>query len=258
MEIPTGLAAAVAGAIPCLLFGAVAALIVVAVIWGMKKARERREALARLAAEWGIRFYADDPWDLAARYGGFDLFNSGHSRRASNILAGDIGGRPVVMCDYQYKTGSGKNESTHTFQAAVLEMPIVAPRLQMRRENVLDRIAEWVGHGDLNFESEEFSRRYHVKCEEPKFAYDILHERLIEYLLGCGEAPTLAMSGPLMVLAFDGTGTADVFRRLLGIGEHIIGSIPDYVLTARGTAAAKGAGDAPPTGRSHSAGDAPA
>ena len=223
----------IGGPFPCVMFVAVAAIVIVAAVMGILKACERREAMARLAAELGLTYYRDDPWDIPVRYVQFELFSVGHSRKASNVLAGAIDGRQILLFDYRYTTGSGKNQSTHSCQAAILWLPIVAAHLQVRHENFLDRMASWVGHDDLDFESEEFSRRYHVKCNEPKFAYDIFHTRLIEYLLACGDLPALEMSGPLLLLNDDQRGPENL-RRLLAIGREIVTSIPEYVLTARG------------------------
>jgi hypothetical protein len=240
MDILTELTAAGCGAFPCLFVLPFAALVGVFIYLGFRNARLRREACLRLATELGFQYYETDPWNLAQRYGTLSLFSSGHSRKASNVFTGTLDARPVVLCDYQYETGSGKDETTHRFQAAVLELPILAPRLEVRRESVLDRIAEWVGHQDLHFESEEFSRRYHVKCTVPKFAYDILHERLIAYLLGLGDMPHIEMCGELLLLYCDGAGDVAKFRRLLDVGQHVIGSIPGYVVTERRAAATQG------------------
>ena len=228
------------GPMPCLLFVTIAILIVVGIVYGFIKVRQRREAFQRLAAELGMVFYPADPWYLPGRYGHLDLFQVGHSRRASNVLAGQMDGREVVAFDYQYTTGSGKNKSTHYYHAAVFEMPILAPRLWLRRENVLDKIASWVGHDDLDFESAEFSGRHHVKCEQPKFAYDIFHNRLIEYLLGCGNAPAIEFNGPLLLLYESGSGGPDRVRRLIEIGREMMRSIPDYVRRERGIGAKTG------------------
>ena len=219
--------------LPCLIFPAMAALVVVLIVVGVLQARKRREESARLAASLGFDFHPDDPWDLPDRYGHFDLFKRGHSRRASNLLCGQVDGRPVTAFDYKYTTGSGKNQSTHYYQAAVFALPILAANLHLRNETVFDRVASWVGYDDIDFESDEFSRRYHVKCTDRKFAYDVFHARLIEYLLRCGEAPDLEMSGPLMVV-FDSRGEVAQVRRLLAVGGQIVRSIPDYVLSARG------------------------
>ncbi|MGB2754447.1 MAG: hypothetical protein WBD75_04885 [Phycisphaerae bacterium] len=221
------------GILPCIAFSAFAALAVVFVVFAILKARRRREAMARLAKELGFEYYPDDPWNLEDKYAMFELFGRGHSRKASNVICGEIDGRAVVAFDYQYKTGSGKNKSTHSCQAVVMGLPIVAAGLRMRSESLFDRVASWVGYDDIDFESDEFSRRYHVACGDRRFAYDILHARLIDYLLGCGSVPNLEMQGPLMVL-FESQGDAANVRRLLETGREIVASIPDYVRSARG------------------------
>jgi len=219
--------------IPCIVVPAFIALAVALIVFGILKARQRREAMTRLAAELGFEYYPDDPWNLEDKYAMFELFGRGHSRKASNVICGEIDGRAVVAFDYRYTTGSGKNESTHSCQALVMGLPILAAGLRMRSENLFDRVASWVGYEDIDFESDEFSRRYHVACDDRRFAYDILHARLIDYLLGCGSVPNLEMQGPLMVL-FENQGDAANVRRLLAIGREIVASIPDYVRSARG------------------------
>ena len=219
--------------IPCIVVPAFIALAVALIVFGILKARQRREAMTRLAADLGFEYYPDDPWNLEDKYAMFELFGRGHSRGASNVICGEIDGRAVVAFDYRYTTGSGKNQSTHSYQAVVMGLPIVAAGLRMRSESLFDRVASWVGYEDIDFESDEFSRRYHVACDDRRFAYDILHARLIDYLLGCGSVPNLEMQGPLMVL-FESQGDAANVRRLLAIGREIVASIPDYVRSARG------------------------
>jgi len=228
-----------AGACQCMFFALVVAGIIALIVYGIRKARERRAAMARMAAQWGLQYYADDPYDLPARYAHFDLFSSGHSRKASNVMAGKVSGRDVILCDYQYTTGSGKNSTTYHYQAAIMAMPILAARMHMRRESIFDRMAAWVGHDDINFESEEFSKRYHLKCDDRKFAYDVFHARLIEYLLACGDCPNLEMNGPTLLL-YDSGNKLENFQRLLDIGQEIIRSIPEYVLHERGIGGPQG------------------
>ena len=228
-----------AGACQCMFFVLVAAGIIALIVYGIINARKRREALARMAAQWGLQYYAEDPFDMPSRYGHFDLFSSGHSRSASNVMAGKIGDRDVILCDYRYTTGSGKNQTTYSFQAAIMAMPILAARMHMRHESIFDRVASWVGHDDINFESAEFSKRYHLKCDDRKFAYDIFHARLIEYLLACGDCPTLEMNGPTLLL-YESKSNLDNFQRLLDIGQEIIRSIPEYVLHQRGIGGTQG------------------
>ena len=233
------MSADIGGPMPCLLFVTIAILIVVGIVYGSMKARRHREAFERLAAELGLKFYPDDPWGLLTRYGHMDLL--GHGGRASNVLAGQMDGCEVVAFDYQYTEGSGKNSHTYYYQAAVFETPILAPRLWLRPETALDKIAAWAGHDDIDFESGEFSRRYFVKCVDRKFAYDIFHARLIQYLLSVkGGAPNMGMNGPLLlVYGSRGSGSEQV-RWLINVGREIIRSIPDYVRRERGIGAKTG------------------
>jgi len=231
MEVLFG---AAAGALPCLMFGAFAAIVVVLIVYGILRAQKRREAMQALATKWGFRYYAKDPWNLPTWYSALDLFNHGHSRKAENVMSGEVDGRTVVCFDYRYTTGSGKNSHTHHYQGVVYLLPIQAPALRLRPESVFDRVASWVGWDDIDFESDQFSRRYHVSSQDRRFAYDIFHARLIDYLLRCGTSPSMEMNGVFLLLYDSGSGSVENVERLLMIGQTVCNMIPDYVLKARG------------------------
>jgi len=225
---------AAAATVPCLMFGAVAVLVVVGIVYAVMRARRRREQMQALAAKWGFRYFPQDPWGLPTWYATLDLFTHGHSRRADNVMSGEVDGRTVVCFDYRYTTGSGKNSHTHHHQAVVYLLPIQAPPLRMRPESVFDRVASWVGWDDIDFESDEFSRRYYVASQDRRFAYDIFHAQLIDYLLRCGTAPHMEMNGLFLLLYDTGSGDVQNVERLLMIGQTVVNMIPDYVLKARG------------------------
>lgn len=230
-----------AGAVPCLMFGGFAAIVVVAIVFGILRAQKRRKEMQALARKLGFDFYPSDPWNLPTWYCRLDLFNHGRSRKAENVMSGEAGGRTVVAFDYRYTTGSGKNSHTHRHQAVVFLLPIDAPALRLRPEHVFDRVASWVGWDDIDFESDEFSRRYHVAGEDRRFAYDIFHARLIDYLLRCRQSPNMEMNGVFLILYDSGSGQVSNFERLLAIGQTVVAMIPDYVLKVRAVESA-GAG----------------
>jgi hypothetical protein len=222
-------------------FAAMACGITIGVVLGIRRDQRRHRATARLAASWGWLFYENDIGDLPAQYHDFfSFFQIGHGRSAANIMVSPDDWPAVTLFDYEYTTGSGKSAHTSFFQVAVVELPFAAPRLMIRNETFLDTLASWVGHEDLHFESEVFNRLYHVKCEEPRFAYDILHQRLLLYLMHQPELPHIEMRLTRMLLFFRNRGEIGRFRKLLDIGQEIIRSIPDYVLHERGTGAAGG------------------
>ena len=60
----------------------------------------------------------------------------------------------------------------------------VEEKLVVRGEGFFDRIGEFVGIDDIDFESSEFSKRFHVTCSDRRFAYDLFEPRMMEYFLG--------------------------------------------------------------------------
>ena len=51
------------------------------------------------------------------------------------------------------------------------------------REGLFSKLAQAVGYDDIDFESAEFSRKFCVRSKDKRFAYDVCHPRLMEYLL---------------------------------------------------------------------------
>ena len=171
----------------------VVAVVVAAIVYASKAAKNRREALAALASELGWRFDPARDTHHDDEYSHFGVFRQGHSRAAFNTLIGrlEIAGHPyeAKMGDFTYKVtqSTGKSTTTHTyhFSYAILHLPYVGvPDLLIRREGFFDKIAAAIGFDDIDFESAEFSRKFLVKSPDKRFAYDIIHQRMMEFLLG--------------------------------------------------------------------------
>jgi len=198
---------------------------------------ERSDACRRFARERRAEFHPADPWDLPKKYADFPLFTVGLARQASNVIVADVGGSPVVLCDYEFKTSNDPDEAPRRFQVAVMELPIIAPPLEMQCEKPAAETASWAGDKDLLFENDEFNRRCRIGCGEPKFAYEIFHAALIRYLMSLGRRPNLAMLGQVMILYYDGRAGVDVFEQLMSVGRQVIESIQEDVLIRRAPAA---------------------
>ena len=156
------------------------------------QAKQRREDLAQLADQLGWSFDPSRRYDWDSRYSQFGCFTRGHSRSAYNILQGmvEIEGRPYAgtMGDYTFKetSGSGKNRSTKTyhFSFVLIQLPFAGvPQLAVRQESFFDSITAFMGFDDIDFESEEFSRKFHVKSSDKRFAYDVIDPRMMEFML---------------------------------------------------------------------------
>ena len=178
---------------------AIAAIIGVVIYFGYLAEKKRREELAALAAQLGWRFDPTKDRSHDDEYAHFEIFRRGHGRCAFNTLTGELTiderNYPAKMGDFVYKitTSTGKSTQTHTYRFSylILHLPFAnVPDLLIRREGMFDKLAGAFGFDDIDFESAEFSKRFHVKSPDKKFAYDVIHPRMMEYLLG-SDPPTV-------------------------------------------------------------------
>jgi hypothetical protein len=224
---------------PCGLFALGAVAVAVLGIAGVKAQAKRREALLDLAARLGLRFSpGDDPFH-DEQYAHFELFRRGHSRSAYNTLQGTLTlaglACPIKAGDFTYKvtSGSGKDRKTTTYRFSYLiaHLPFArVPDILIRPEGVLDRMADFFGRGDIDFESAEFSRRFFVRCADRRFAYDLIHQRMQEFLLA-ERPPAIDLELGRLCLT-DGSRLwqpAD-FEHAVAFLDRFLALWPDYVV----------------------------
>lgn len=170
----------------------VLALVGAALYFGHKAEQERIAALRLIASERGWAFDPSSDTRHDDEYGCFSIFKQGHSRRAYNTISGDhtINGRShrIRMGDYLYKvtTSNGKTTSTTTYRLSYLIVRLAyagVPDMVIRPEHFFDKIGAAIGFDDIDFESAEFSRRFHVKSADKRFAYDVVTPRMMEFLM---------------------------------------------------------------------------
>jgi hypothetical protein len=159
--------------------------------------QRRRSELRALALVHGLRFAATDHGVLELP---FRLFRRGDGRGIENVLWGEWQGLPVRAFDYWYYEESsssrgGRRRSYHHFCCILLEVRAYLPHLDVTREGALSRLSDHVGLRDLDFESEEFNRRFQVWAEMRSFAYEFLDARMMRWLLSLEGAYCFETSG---------------------------------------------------------------
>jgi hypothetical protein len=210
----------------------VGAIMVGLIVFGHLAAKKRREELFKLATRLGLQFDPDS-YDVHDDFDGFSPFGVGSSRRSSNLLHGRLGEIEWEIFDYKYTTGSGKNKSTHHVSIVAAAVPIMLPRMTIRPEGLFDKIVSIAGFDDINFESEEFSRRFHVKCADRKLCYDLIHPQMIEFLLSSGPAHWQFAGTNILITASGHLAAADIERNMRMI-EGFVERIPQYLKQERG------------------------
>lgn len=241
-----------------LLIVAVLVLAVLAIAYGMRQAQKRREALAALAGKLGWRFEPSRDPRHDDRFAQFSMFRQGHSRAAYNTLTGElsIDGRVYhgQMGDFTYKEtrSNGKSTTTETYNVSylLLQPPLTwRGELRIRPEHLFDKLAGMIGFDDIDFESAEFSRKFHVKCDDKRFAYDVITPRMMEFLLH--SAPQLVEYDKGWCLMSEGGGRwkpEEFEMRLAWLGrfferwpDHLMASYAEPVQGTVGALAAGGA-----------------
>jgi hypothetical protein len=162
-------------------------LIIAGIIYGTVLENRRRAALQAIAAKLNLRFYNRDA-SIAGTYSFLDHMAEGDNRYAFNVMQGEYRGHQVLLYDYHFETQStdskGHTETTHHYYCyTMIEQSLVFPELRIYPEGLLSKIGQMLGYSDIDFESSEFSRAFTVRGKDKKFAYDICHTRMMEYLL---------------------------------------------------------------------------
>lgn len=203
-----------------------------------KREQERRAALEALASSLGLRFEPEDDDAHDDEYAQFEIFRRGHSRTAKHTMRGriELFGRPCEICagDFRYKitSGSGKSRSTRTyiFSYLIVHPPWPAPTLLVRPEGFFDKVKGALGFDDIDFESEDFNRRFWVQSSDKRFAYDVLHPRMMEFLLAqLGSAIDLE-GGAMCVSDGQRRWEPDEFRREIDFVRRFCDLWPRHLL----------------------------
>lgn len=209
-------------------------------MWYAGEARKKRQAaLFDMATRLGLRFSPLRDASHDDQYAHFEIFRHGYDRYAYNTMTGTlpVGGRPYPckLGDFTYKTkeGTGKNRRTvtHRFSYLIAHLPFAQlPDLLVRREGMFDKLAGVFGMDDIDFESAEFSRAFHVKSPDKKFAYDVCHQRMIEFLMR-SNPPTIDIeNGRLCLSNGQSQWSAAQFEHTIAWLEDFFENWPDFLL----------------------------
>lgn len=217
---------------------AVVLFIAVSAWLNHRQREKRREALAGWAVGLGLSFEPGKNSRFDDRFPEFSCFRQGKDRYAENVAFGNFEGRIVYGFDYHYETTSTSTDSEgntstqthhHYFSAVIVEPELRLKPLLIRPEGMFDRVAGFFGSGDIDFESAEFSKRFHVSSEDRRWAYDVLHARAIQRLL---DAPAHTIEfAPQRVLALRQKRRMEPadFDTALRLVDGLLDDLPSYV-----------------------------
>lgn len=197
------------------------------------KAKRRKEILEWASAnQLTFSEYQDDSID--ERYPDFGCLTEGSNRYGYNHLTGLWNGLGFHGFDYHYETYSTDSDGNpdtdhHYFSAVVIESKVSLERLFIRPEGFFDKVTEFFGLDDIDFESSDFSDKFYVKAADKRWAYDVLHQRTMQFLL---DSPryTIQFVGD-HVIAYQGSKfSMQEYGTAGDVVTGILERLPDYVV----------------------------
>ena len=211
-------------------------IVIVIIAFGVLNAwltGKRRKELMIWSQPKGLSFTSEKDWGMGQRFP-FPCLQQGDGRYAFNIMAGQWRIRPVTAFDYHYETHSTDSKGAmqtqhHQFSTVILESEVPLKPLFMRPEGLLDKVAEFIGFDDIDFESAEFSRKFFVKAEDKRWAYDVIHARTMEFLLSMPKF-SVQLAGRYVIAWRNTTFAPAEFEAAAEVLRGILDRLPEYVV----------------------------
>lgn len=158
-----------------LIIGGVILLFIVLFLVSWLNEKKRTETFKAMAAQMGFEFYEKDDM-LHVSLGNFKLFSSGHSQRTKNVFKGTREDVSVLIADYAYTTGHGKNTTTHQQTICIIDDPeMKVPHFFLRHENkFFDFLGKVFGGQDINFDDDpQFSDAFVLQGESESMTREL-------------------------------------------------------------------------------------
>ncbi|HEY3210060.1 MAG TPA: hypothetical protein VGL18_09765 [Actinomycetota bacterium] len=159
----------------------------VALVWLHRWAGrdQRRLTMARFARDHGLVFQARSKEALSED---FRLFGRGDGGRARNVIQGQWNGVMVRAMDYDYFVTRTiwvfyGLKAWRRFSVAVLDLGASVPLVITERNGAAGLASDYMGFHDVQLNSDEFNRLFHVTTDDREFAYQFFDLGMLRWLL---------------------------------------------------------------------------
>ena len=109
-----------------------------------------------------------------------------------------------------------------------MNMGVAMVPLRVDPEGFLDRFVGRLGGGDIDLESEEFNKAFSVSCPDRKFASDVLHPRMMQYLLQYPQLGWRFEQDSMLVVA-EGARDPAQLDATIAVMDGITDLVPEFV-----------------------------
>lgn len=145
----------------------------------------RTQRMNAVATGLNMLFSESDEWSIEAYLEDFNLFKKGRRRKIYNVLYQEDAWLETNLCIFDYSYVKGKNKSSRQKKQTVFfirSKKLGLPEFYMQPEHFFHRIGALLGFEDIDFqEHPEFSRRYHLKGEDPEWIEATFDDKVIRF-----------------------------------------------------------------------------
>ena len=196
---------------------------------------ERKAMLAEWAASIGFSFHPDMVSDFDQQYPSISWLRLGSNRYAYHVISGKRSGLDATAFDYHYETKSTNSNGTtgtnhHHFNAILLKPEHRLKPLVIRREGIFDKLKAGFGSNDIDFESAEFSKRFHVTSPDKRWAHGVLQPRTMELLLERAGNQAIEIGEDAICIIGDRELSPHGFDQAFELAEAILDGIPGFAV----------------------------
>jgi hypothetical protein len=186
----------------------------------------RRLALARFARDHGLEFRPKQKDALSEH---FRLFGRGDGCRARNVLQGEWNGLGIKAMDCDcFATRTVwifyPVKRWRRFSVAIVDLGASVPSVITERNGGPGLSSEYMGFHDVQLNSDEFNRRFHVTTDDREFAYKFFDLGMLRWLLDQQELVESEVLGRKALVALPRLKPEDMstlFQAAAGFHAHI-------------------------------------
>jgi hypothetical protein len=194
-----------------------------------------REHALELRSQWrfrafaerhGLRYWPTDPYEQSESVADLLFASPSGIWFRAHLFSGDHRGRQLLA--YEYRCRESRLEvASKRIQVVAMALPASRPSLDIRPEGRLSRRSE----KDLRFEHHEFNAVFRVRSPRPRWAHDVLHPRMMEWMLADPRARTRhwAFHGSWLMVFRDGAIEPEQILPHADFLAEVLAFVPDHV-----------------------------
>jgi hypothetical protein len=170
------------------------AAVALGAAWARLRRGGRADDLRRMAHGMGLEYSDRDVFGCDRL--GFAALRPGGSRDdrgVDHLVFGTAGGRAVRLFDIWWR-GRDDDRVERRRTCALADLGGVFPRLRVEPAGAFDR-------GDVHLEWGEFHEHFVVQTEDERFAYTLLDEAMMEFLVRVAKGSTVEVAGSFVCFA---------------------------------------------------------